>query len=202
MIPELAEALLYVDSARELWSELTERFGDSNGPLLYQLEKEISELCQGNDSVVVYYTKLKKLWEELSDFSEIPECKCAEICNAVKKILANEQRQKLIHFLMHLNDEYESIKGKILLLDPLPNVNKNYSMIQRVKKQRRATGGVGVIREITTNVTKSGSVGIGDSEQSPTALLTRNIGKGRKDGRDNKAAWYCNHCKKSKHNTE
>ena len=37
---------LYADSAKELWSELTERFGDSNGPLLYQLEKEISELYQ------------------------------------------------------------------------------------------------------------------------------------------------------------
>jgi len=72
MIPKLAEAFLYVDSAQELWSELTERFGDSNGPLLYQLEKEISELYQRNDSVVVYYTKPKKLWEDLSDFSEVP----------------------------------------------------------------------------------------------------------------------------------
>ena len=44
MMPELAEAFLYVDSTQELWSELTERFGDSNGPLLYQLQKEISEL--------------------------------------------------------------------------------------------------------------------------------------------------------------
>jgi len=62
--------------------------------LLYQLEKEISKLYQGNDSVAVYYTKLKKLWEELSDFSEIPKCKCAETCNAVKKILTNEQKDR------------------------------------------------------------------------------------------------------------
>ena len=103
---------------------------------------------------------------------------------------------------MHLNDEYESIRGQILLLDPLPNVNKAYSMIQRVEKQRQVTGGVGVIREITANVTKSDGVGIGDSEQSPTAFLTRNTGKGRKDGRDNKAARYYNHCKKLGHNTD
>jgi len=38
MIPELAEAFLYVDSNRELWLQLTERFGESNSPLLYQLE--------------------------------------------------------------------------------------------------------------------------------------------------------------------
>jgi len=90
----------------------------------------------------VYYIKFKNLWEKLSDFSEIPECKCVESCGAIKKILANEQRQKLIHFLMYLNDEYEPIGGPILLLDPLPNVSKAYSMIQRVEKQRQVTGGV------------------------------------------------------------
>jgi len=50
------------------------------------------ELYQGNGSVAVYSTKLKKLWEDLSDFSKVPECKCAETYSAIKKILANEQR--------------------------------------------------------------------------------------------------------------
>ena len=60
MVPDLSEAFLYVNSAQELWNELTERFGESNGPLLYHLEKEISELYQGSDSVAVYYTKLNR----------------------------------------------------------------------------------------------------------------------------------------------
>ena len=42
MVNDLAEAFLYVNSAAQLWEELTERFGQSNGPLLYQLEKDIS----------------------------------------------------------------------------------------------------------------------------------------------------------------
>jgi len=41
MIPELAEAFLYVDSTKELWSELTERFGDSNGHLHWKSPFEI-----------------------------------------------------------------------------------------------------------------------------------------------------------------
>ena len=64
MVPDLSEGFLYVNSAQESWSELTERFNESNGPLPYQLEKEIFELYQGNDSIAVYYTKLKKLWDE------------------------------------------------------------------------------------------------------------------------------------------
>ena len=76
MVPDLSEAFLYVNSAHELWDELTERFGESNGPLLYHLEKEIAYLYQGSDSVAVYYAKLKRLWDELSDMSDVPICTC------------------------------------------------------------------------------------------------------------------------------
>jgi len=202
MMLELAEAFLYINSSRELWLELTERFGDSNGPLLYQLEKEISELYQGNDSVTVYYTKLKKLWEDLNDFSDVPECKCATTCEAVKKILANVERQKLMHFLMHLNDEYESVRSQILLLDPLRNVNKAYAMIQRVEKQRQVTNGVGVVREIAANVRKGGNASNTNSEPISAAFSTRNSGRGRRDVRDTKAARYCMHCMRSGHTVD
>jgi len=201
MIPELAEAILSVDYAQELWSELTERFGDSNGPLLYQLEKEILELYQGNDNIAVYYTKLKKLREDLSDFSEVPECNGGTSCGAVKKILANEQRQKLIHFLMHLNDEYESIRGQILLLDPLPNVNKACAMIQRVEKQRQVTRGIGVIKEMVAAVNKSNN-NIENPEYTSTSFMARNAGRGRRDTKELKATRYYSHCKRSGHTSD
>jgi len=44
-----------------------------------------------------------------------------------------------MHFLMHLNENYEAIRGQILLLDPLPTVNGAYSMVQRVETQRNVT---------------------------------------------------------------
>ena len=72
IVPELSEAFLYTGSAEELWNELTERFGQNNGPLLYEIQKEISELYQGNDSVAVFYPKHKRLWDRLDDMSEIP----------------------------------------------------------------------------------------------------------------------------------
>ncbi|KAJ8765494.1 hypothetical protein K2173_014616 [Erythroxylum novogranatense] len=34
---EIVEAFIYTNSAQELWSDLVERFGESNGPLLYSL---------------------------------------------------------------------------------------------------------------------------------------------------------------------
>lgn len=46
------------------------------------------------------------------------------------------ESNKLIQFLMGLNESYDSIRSQILILDPLPTVNKAYSMVPRIEKQR------------------------------------------------------------------
>jgi len=72
----------------------------------------------------------------VSDLNEVPVCDCTPHCNfnptyaALKKTIELEQRQKLIHFLMRLNDCYDAIRDQILFLGPLPDTNKAYSMIQ------------------------------------------------------------------------
>ncbi|GJY06414.1 copia protein, partial [Tanacetum coccineum] len=40
-------AFLYAQSACELWKEIRERYGQSNGLLVYQLERELSKISQG-----------------------------------------------------------------------------------------------------------------------------------------------------------
>ncbi|XP_031287087.1 uncharacterized protein LOC116145785 [Pistacia vera] len=129
---EIVEAFLYTTSARELWKELEERFGERNGPLLYQIQREISSLAQGNMPVVQYYTKFKKLWDELTCLMAIPQCSCG----VAKSVAGITSFNRLMQFLMGLNDSFDHIKNQILVMDPLPTVNKAYSMILRVKKQR------------------------------------------------------------------
>ena len=73
---EIIEDFLHTTSARELWKELEERFGESNGLLLYQVQRELSFISQGSMYVVQYYTKLKKLWDELTCLMPIPQCTC------------------------------------------------------------------------------------------------------------------------------
>jgi len=38
---------------------------------------------------------------------------------------------------------------------------------------------------------------VGGSEQPPAACLVRSTGRGRRESREEKAARYCNHCKRS-----
>ena len=66
-------------------------------------------------------------------------------------------------------------------MDPLPPVNKAYSMIQRVEKQRQVTNGSGTIREIAANVTRF-----------PAAANQLDQG-GRKDNKRPKSTRFCDH---------
>lgn len=129
---DIVEAFLYVNNAKELWDELRERFGECNGPLLYQLQREISTVTQGSMTVAQYFTKLKKYWDELACLTLVPEC----TCGSAKVISEALDSNKLIQFLMGLSDVYDPIRGQLLLMEPLPNVNRAYSMILRVEKQR------------------------------------------------------------------
>ncbi|XP_016478937.1 uncharacterized protein LOC107800301 [Nicotiana tabacum] len=58
---EITKSVLYSKTAREIWLELEEKSGQSNGPQLFHLQKEINESVQGNLDIAGYYTMLKRL---------------------------------------------------------------------------------------------------------------------------------------------
>ncbi|KAL2230673.1 uncharacterized protein LOC110013306 [Sesamum indicum] len=112
----IAEAFLYGRSARDLWVEHVMRFGESHGPLLYQIQRDISSMSQRNMSMAEYFTKLKRLWDELVSLDPLPVCSCG----ASKKISDRTEAYQLIQFLMGLGDPYDHVRNQILLIDPLP----------------------------------------------------------------------------------
>lgn len=66
-----------------------------------------------------------KYWDELTYLTPVPEC----ACGAAKVMSDTIDSNRLMQFLMGLNDMYDSIIGQILLMEPLPSVNKAYSLI-------------------------------------------------------------------------
>lgn len=56
----------YVNNSVEFWKELEDRYDQTNGAKLYQIQKKIGDLTQGTLDITVYYTRMKKLWEELT----------------------------------------------------------------------------------------------------------------------------------------
>ncbi|KAL0283164.1 UNVERIFIED_CONTAM: hypothetical protein Sangu_2906000 [Sesamum angustifolium] len=128
---EITEAFIYTTSARDLWLALESCYGESNGPLLYQIQREISFMSQGDQIVSTYFTKLKKLWDELACLNPLPSCSCGS-SKAQADMTSSSQ---LIQFLMGLSDAYDHIRNQVLLMDPLSSIGTAYSMIRRVEKQ-------------------------------------------------------------------
>ncbi|KAK2654647.1 hypothetical protein Ddye_014503 [Dipteronia dyeriana] len=57
---------IYAETVMDVWNDLHDRFSQVNDTRIYQICQEIVELRQCLESVSIYYTKLKALWDELS----------------------------------------------------------------------------------------------------------------------------------------
>ncbi|KAK4391969.1 hypothetical protein Sango_1974700, partial [Sesamum angolense] len=111
----------------DLFGRIRSTYGECDGPL-----------SQGSMNVSVYYTGLKQLWDEVSCLIPPAMCTCGRCtCGCSKTKTGRIEANQLMQFLMGLNEHYDNIRSQILVLDPLPNVNKAYSMVLRVERQRQ-----------------------------------------------------------------
>ena len=99
--PEIVDSLIYYSTAHEVWVYLRERFSQSNAPRIFEIQRDIACLRQEQLSVSAYYTKLKGLWDELAFYNVAAEG-------------PQQDQQKLMQFLMGLNESYNAIRGQIL----------------------------------------------------------------------------------------
>ncbi|XP_019051425.1 PREDICTED: uncharacterized protein LOC109113939 [Nelumbo nucifera] len=183
---EIVDAFLYTTTAKELWDEIAERFGESNGLLLYQIQRDISSISQGNESVAKYYTRLKRLWDELTCLMPIPPC----TCGSAKAVVDLHSFNRLMQFLMGLNDCYDNIMSQILVMKSLPSVNRAYSLVLRVKKQREVHIAFNENIDSTELFAKTQNTNQPYRRGGTNKGNTKKIDMGRKD-RDSK---YCDHC--------
>ncbi|XP_049364569.1 uncharacterized protein LOC125829386 [Solanum verrucosum] len=134
--PDLRDSLQYVNNAQELWAELEERYDQTNGCKLYQLQKEINDLVQGTLDVTGYYTKMKKFWEKMSTVDVSSQCSCVCTCGGKIRLVKAEQDRRLIQFLMGLNEMYTVIRGNILMMSTLPSMAQVFAILSQEEKQR------------------------------------------------------------------
>ncbi|XP_021744964.1 uncharacterized protein LOC110710936 [Chenopodium quinoa] len=196
MTDQVAGDLSLVQTSKQLWDELSERYSESNIPLLYQLKKDLGKLEQEDLSVGDYYCKLKKFWDEIYNIKAMPECTCGIVakctCSMYKKMLSMVETKRLIQFLMGLNRGYQNVRENILSMDPLPSVNKAFHLVQQTKKQKKVSGDMQDIAEASTfQLTKEVRQYVSAKQND-----SRNQGK---EGRKPKTDVFCDHCKKKGH---
>jgi hypothetical protein len=66
------------------------------------------------------------------NFRPIPACNCG----VLKTLLDYQHNEYVMKFLVGLNDSYASVRGQILLMEPLPTINKVFALVSQEERQR------------------------------------------------------------------
>ncbi|PNX73342.1 peptide transporter PTR2, partial [Trifolium pratense] len=105
----------------------------------------LHEILQKGDAADVHFLHLLKrrlcefiqnalrstsFWEELNSHRPIPNCTCMHQCRCPALQLVRNYRLEVqvIQFLTGLGDQFSVVKTQLLLMDPLPSLNKVYSL--------------------------------------------------------------------------
>lgn len=137
--PDIAGSVLYNNSAKDMWTELLERFGQSIKAKVFQVQKDLSCIFQEEVDISTYFTRAKKPWDELTSINGISQCTCGKCsCEINTKLFDYAQEQKLLQFLMGLNESYVHTRGNILMMKPFPSLGQVYSILVQEEQQRQS----------------------------------------------------------------
>lgn len=130
---DIAEGIIHAKTAREVWVDLRDQFSQKNAPAVFQIQKSIATMSQGTMTVAAYFTKIKALWDELETY------RSPLTCNQRQAHLEQREEDRLMQFLMGLNESYKAVRSNILMMSPLPNVRQAYSLIVQEEMQRQVS---------------------------------------------------------------
>ncbi|XP_019099604.1 PREDICTED: uncharacterized protein LOC109132447 [Camelina sativa] len=124
--PNVRSTVAFTNDSCKLWESLRRRFSVSNGVRVHELKTMICSCKQEGQSVKDYFGRLSKLWEELESYKSTPECSC----HAAKYIEKEREDERVHQFLIGLHRScFSSIRLSIISQDPLPDLNKVYSLV-------------------------------------------------------------------------
>lgn len=62
--PKIQANFVYAKSAKQLWNNMQEKYGQKNGLLIFQLKRAILNLKQGDDDLTTCYSKQHQAYDE------------------------------------------------------------------------------------------------------------------------------------------
>lgn len=136
-VPAIKSSLIYLDSAAQIWKDLSDRFSQGNTARSFELKEKLFSLRQGAADVNTYYTNLRIIWDEFVDTQPKGWCSCNGCrCDSAQLWRDFQQRDLAVHFLMGLNDSYAQLRTQFLSLDPFPPISKIFSLVIQKERQR------------------------------------------------------------------
>ncbi|XP_071687657.1 uncharacterized protein [Rutidosis leptorrhynchoides] len=132
---------------------LKETYDKIDGSVICNLHHKMNSIKQNDSILSDYYHNLNSLWKQYDCMIAGPACTCGVACTCPAGVFAKEQSkvQKLMQFLMGLNDCYVSVRSNILLRDPLPDVKSAYALLSREESHRNLNSKENVVTKTQTS---------------------------------------------------
>ena len=179
--PYITASVIYRDIAFEVWNALKNQFLQANGPRISQLQKQISTVMQWDSTVTSFFTDLQASWDQLLNLRPLPLCSCGKCtCGVNEKIVHLHHQDSIMQFLNGLNNCYSQVKTQILMMEPIPFMDKTFSLVIQEESQRSSSIHANPSVESTALAVKNqvfnqGSFPSGNNGK----ILKGNVGKGR-----------------------
>ncbi|GJT48235.1 cysteine-rich receptor-like protein kinase 8, partial [Tanacetum coccineum] len=135
---QISNSLNFLNIVSGLWSELQEHYSQLDGHRIYHITNDLVQLKQNNNAIKIYYHKLKGLWDEYHALEAPYVCVCICSCENGRVNRERDQRNRLIQFLMGLDECYSNVRGQILLMQHMPSVAKAYNMIRQEENKEKS----------------------------------------------------------------
>ncbi|KAF5461549.1 hypothetical protein F2P56_017636 [Juglans regia] len=136
---EIASNVCFIGDAKKVWDKLKDRFAQPDNARIYQLQHQLGTIMQGTQSVNEYFTQLNAVWEEIHNYRPSPNCSCGLCtCDALGSVGERQQTDYVFKFLMGLNETYDGIRGQIIIMSPMPSLDKAFSLVLQEERQRQA----------------------------------------------------------------
>ncbi|KAF7801616.1 uncharacterized protein G2W53_040727 [Senna tora] len=156
-----------VDSMVKLW-------------LTNSLTKELSESF-------MFCNSAKQLWDKIAE--RYSASNGPKFYQVNKKLDDHDSDIKLVQLLMGLHIVYDALRGQIMNLDPLPNVDKAFFMVVRQETQKEVN--------LSFNNMESSAMLV-----RAGAARTETFNKRADDKKNDKAFKFCDHCNHNGHTRE
>ncbi|KAK9725725.1 hypothetical protein RND81_05G164700 [Saponaria officinalis] len=137
-------------------------------------------------------------WDDIEELEGFPDCTCSILekctCSVLKKILERDSKEKVMTFLMGLNDGFDTVRSSMLSMDPLPPINKVYSIVQQIESQKMITNILNSAQNSSALAVENAALAV----NRPSGHNTWNTW--RRDAKKQKVdEMWCTHCNKSGH---
>ncbi|XP_058746040.1 uncharacterized protein LOC131618902 [Vicia villosa] len=196
----IARSVLWIDTAAGVWKNLQVRFSHSDIFRISDIQEDLYKFRQGTLDVSNYFTQLKVLWDELETYRPIPSCTCAIPCScgASASIRSYRDQDYVIRFLKGLNEKFTHSKSQIMMMNPLPDIDKAFSLV--IQQEREMNYAISVVAPVAGNADESIALNVSQDAQSNKTYPHKGKYQGVAGARGSNR--ICTHCGRTNHTVD